>query len=95
MRLRNTSRDPGEETHDAHFMGAAIEKFAEAPGYLVEGRRRADRARGVDRPPRTQGPSADAPASWVTCGRSRLSTAQASSTSHALMGAAADGAAPA
>jgi hypothetical protein len=26
MRLRNTSRDPRQDTHDARFMGAAIEK---------------------------------------------------------------------
>jgi hypothetical protein len=35
MRLRNTSRHPGEETHDAHFMGAAVEEVVGAPGYLV------------------------------------------------------------
>lgn len=26
MRLRNTSRDPGHEIHDRHFMGVAIEE---------------------------------------------------------------------
>ncbi|MGJ7486918.1 hypothetical protein ACSFA2_16780 [Variovorax sp. LT2P21] len=35
MRLRNISRDPGNEIHDTHFMGVAIEEVAGAPGYLV------------------------------------------------------------
>lgn len=35
MRMRNLSRDPGDEINDTHFMGVTIEEVAGAPGYLV------------------------------------------------------------